>query len=187
MASNMIVIENTRFQFATNFAGDPAKGYMGSDQRCGNIIIPDEELAMEMRDEGVYVKLTKPSAKWLEEHNENEFVPEYFTKIIMNFNSKWPPRVFILKEDGTDETLTAETVGMIDDIWVDNVTVVLNKSRRDDGGVSLYVKSMEVTQKVDDDPVITRHRRRADMAERSRNLATDVRSEDADEEFIPFN
>lgn len=176
MASKMIVIENTRFQFATNFAGDPEKDRFGSSTRKGAIIIPDENQALELLDNGFNVKQTKPSADWLAEHSEEKYESRYYVNIIMNFNSTWPPRVYLIKENGEDVPLGSETVGMIDDIWVDNVTVVLNPYEGRNGK-SLYVKSMEVYQKVDDDPISVRHNQR---------MAAKAQAQ-TDDEFIPFN
>ena len=41
-------------------------------------------------------------------------------------------------------------------VWIDNVNVVLNKYEGKNGK-SLWVKSMEVFQKMDDDPISLRH------------------------------
>ena len=69
--------------------------------------------------------------------------------------------------------LDAESVSNIDYMWIDNVNAVLNKY---DGknGKSLWVKSMEVFQKMDGDPISMRH--------------SDVNRDQSDEEDdIPFN
>lgn len=58
-------------------------------------------------------------------------------------------------------------------MWIDNVNVVLNKYEGKNGK-SLWVKSMEVFQKMDDDPISLRH--------------ANVNSDQSDEEDdIPFN
>ena len=55
--------------------------------------------------------------------------------------------------------LDEESVACLDDIWVDRVNAVLNRYEGPNGK-SLYVKSMEVYQKVDDDPISVKYRRR---------------------------
>ena len=77
----IVSIENTRFIFRTNFSGDPERDSFGSTARKANIIIPDEELALSLRDEGFNVKQTKPR-----EGEEEDYIPKYFVSISLNYD-----------------------------------------------------------------------------------------------------
>jgi hypothetical protein len=158
MTSNNVFIENSRFIFDTNFSGDPRRDKYGSDARKGNIIIPDISLARELIDEGFNVKMTRPR-----EGEEEDFTPTYYVMGKLSYRDRvgepkrYPPRVIFVEDDYPTE-LTEETVGRIDHAWVDHVNVVLNKYESD-RGKSLYIKTMEVFQKTDDDPILVRYAR----------------------------
>lgn len=157
MAGNLVILENTRFIFQTNFAGDPRADKYGSDARKGNIIINDRDIAKQLIDEGFNVKMTRPR----DEEDESDFIPDYFITVKMNFDSKWPPKVFLMTDALHGVLLDVDSVREIDAAWVDKVNVVLNKyENRLTGRKSFYVKSMEVYQRVDDDPIARRHMER---------------------------
>ena len=71
---------------------------------------------------------------------------------------QWPPKVLLVVEDSVTE-LDEESVDCIDYAWIDRVNVVLNKYESD-RGKSLYIKTLEVFQRVEDDPILARHARR---------------------------
>lgn len=154
MARKLIYIENTKFIFKTNFAGDPERDTFGSDARKGNIIIPDYDQAMDMREEGFNVKETKPRPGY-----EDEFVPTYYVSVNCNYDTEWPPRVYLVSGDAEPQLLDEDSVGAIDKCYVKNVNVVLNPYRnKRTGRCSLYVKTMYVEQNVDDDPFANRYK-----------------------------
>lgn len=152
IVDNTVIIEGTKFIFETNLSGDPKRDHFNSDQRKANLIIPDERQALDLRDRGFNVKETKPKPD-----DEGDFVPTYFVVVKLNYDSQWPPRIFLVNEQKQGVLLDAESVGCIDDMWIDNVNAVMNTY---DGpnGKSLYVKSMEVFQKIDDDPIASKYR-----------------------------
>lgn len=154
MRTNLVIIENGKFIFDTNFAGDPKKDRFGSDERKANLVIPDIDLARELIDDGFNVRLTKPRVG-----EEEGFVPRYFVKVKLNYKSTWPPKVYLVTDEDKSVLLDEESVACLDDIWVDRVNAVLNRYEGPNGK-SLYVKSMEVYQKVDDDPISAKYRRR---------------------------
>lgn len=165
-----IEVSGTKFFFDTNFAGDPRKDHFNSNERKGTIVIP-EELGLDLIDDGyTTVKPTRPSQKMIDEGRVNEFVQEYIVPIKVAFRDrfgtplKWPPKVYLITEEGNDVLLDEESVGSIDDIWISNVNVILTK-RYDVRGNTLYVKSMEVFQRSNDDPIAARHRARRVMNE----------------------
>ena len=170
MRDNLVIIEGTKFIYKTNFSGDPDRDTYGNTQRKGNLIIPDIEQARRLIDEGFNVKLTKPKPG-----EEEGFIPRYYVAIKVNDESEWPPKIFLMtgENDRHGVLLDAESVSNIDYMWIDNVNVVLNKYEGKNGK-SLWVKSMEVFQKMDDDPISMRH--------------SDVNRDQSDEEDdIPFN
>lgn len=152
IADNNVIIEGTRFIWDTNFSGDPKRDHFGSDERKANLIIPNEQMALDLRERGFRVKETKPRPD-----SDEDWRPTYFVVIKLNYDSQWPPKVFLVPESGRGIQLDVETVGDIDDVWVDHVNAVLNIY---DGpnGKSLYIKSMEVYQRVDDDPIASKYR-----------------------------
>ena len=153
MRTNLVIVENGKFIFDTNFAGDPKKDRFGSDERKANLVIPDIDLARELIDDGFNVRLTKPRVG-----EEEGFVPRYFVKVKLNYKSTWPPKVYLVTDEDKRVLLDEESVACLDDIWVDRVNAVLNRYEGPNGK-SLYVKSMEVYQKVDDDPISAKYRR----------------------------
>ena len=153
MRTNLVIVENGKFIFDTNFAGDPKKDRFGSDERKANLVIPDIDLARELIDDGFNVRLTKPRVG-----EEEGFVPRYFVKVKLNYKSTWPPKVYLVTDEDKSVLLDEESVACLDDIWVDRVNAVLNRYEGPNGK-SLYVKSMEVYQKVDDDQISAKYRR----------------------------
>ena len=154
MRTNLVIVENGKFIFDTNFAGDPKKDRFGSDERKANLVIPDIDLARELIDDGFNIRLTKPRVG-----EEEGFVPRYFVKVKLNYKSTWPPKVYLVTDEDKRVLLDEESVACLDDIGVDRVNAVLNRYEGPNGK-SLYVKSMEVYQKVDDDPISAKYRRR---------------------------
>ena len=142
MRTNLVIVENGKFIFDTNFAGK------------ANLVIPDIDLARELIDDGFNIRLTKPRVG-----EEEGFVPRYFVKVKLNYKSTWPPKVYLVTDEDKSVLLDEESVACLDDIWVDRVNAVLNRYEGPNGK-SLYVKSMEVYQKVDDDPISAKYRRR---------------------------
>jgi len=143
----LVNIEGASFIFMTNFSGDPARsGKYPSTTRQANLVIPDVDLARDLIDEGFNVKLTKPR-----EGEEEGFVPTYFTTIKVNYQVKYPPKIYLVAGDAEPQLLDENTIDVLDKIRVKNVDVTLNK-RFTDMGNTLYVRTMYVEQDIDDDP-----------------------------------
>lgn len=151
----VICIEDTKFIYQTNFSGDPERDAFGSDARKGNLIIPDPAQARELMDMGVNVRETKPGP----DDDPNEFVPTYFVAIKVNYDSAWPPKIYLVSGDAEPRELDAETVGLIDTCYVRNVNAVLSTYRSPKmHATTLYVKTMYVEQNVEADPFASRYR-----------------------------
>lgn len=154
----LIALENTKFIYKTNFSGDPERDTYGSDTRKGNIIIPDERLALDLMDEGFNVKKTKPRPGY-----EDEYEPVYYISAIVNYDTNWPPRIYLVSGNAEPLELDEESIVEIDRCYVRNVNVTLNPHRnKRTGRMSLYVRTMYVEQDLEDDPFAHRYARRND-------------------------
>ena len=152
----LISIENTNFIWRTNFSGDPERDSFGSDARQANIIIPDYDQAMQLLEEGFNVKQTKPK-----EGEEEGFEPTYFVPIKVNYDTPWPPKIWLVSGDADPVLLDEESVDIIDKSYVLNVNAILNPYQNPrTGSSSLYVRTMYVEQDVEDDPFASRYLRR---------------------------
>lgn len=144
----LIVIDNTKFIFKTNFAGDPKEDRFGSNKRRGNIIIPDRELAQELFNRGFKVKATKPRPG-----EEEDFEPDYYISVMLNYDSPWPPEVYLVSGNGAPVLLDADSVRQVDKCYVLRVRVALNPYENPNTGIkSMYIRTMYVEQDVADDP-----------------------------------
>ena len=151
----LISIENTRFIFKTNFSGDPARDTYGSDARRANIIISDPQQAEELLAEGFNVKQTKPR------DDDENFEPTYFVAINVNYDSSWPPKIYLVSGDAEPVPLDEESIDILDKIYVINVNAVLNPyHNQKTGRCSLYVRTMYVEQDIEDDPFAMKYRNR---------------------------
>lgn len=153
--SKIITIEDARFIFATNFSGDPERDTYGDDSRKANIIIPTKEQADDLAEQGFNVKRTSPKPG-----EEEGFVPAYFIVVRVNYNSEWPPKVYLVSGNSEPRLLDESTISTLDKIYVTNVNAVLNPYYSERNKTwSLYVKTMYVEQDVDDDPFVARYRK----------------------------
>lgn len=161
MAKKLISVENTRFIFRTNFAGDPTMDKFGSPQRKGNVVI-DKELADELAANGFNVKETVPK-----DGEEDGFEPEYFVSVIVNLNSNFPPTIKWVSGDNPPVDLDEDSIGIIDRSRISNVDVVLNPHEYTEGKFTLYVRTMYVTQDLDADPFAAKYARKNEAPEHS--------------------
>lgn len=149
--NKLVTIENTKFIFDTNFSGDPRRDKYGSDRRYCNIIIPDQ-LAEELIDEGFNVHCTDPK--------DSGYEKTYFVRAVVNYDSKYPPRIYLVSGENPPELLDAESVCLVDTMYVENVNVILSKYyNANNDKRSLYVRTMYVEQALDSDPFAARYRR----------------------------
>lgn len=152
----LVIIKNTRFIFDTNFAGDPERDNFGSTDRKANVVIPDYDQAMTLLEEGFNVRQTKPRPG----EDESEFEPTYFIGIKVNYDTEWPPEIYLVSGDAEPRLLNEDTIKNLDSCYVRNVNVSLNpyynaRVKRK----SLYVKTMYVEQDIDADPFAHLYRR----------------------------
>ena len=163
MIGHTIAIDNTRFIFQTNLAGDPTKDRFADTRRKANLMIPDPEQAKDLIKAGFKVRETRPR----EDDDPRDFQPEYFVPVLLKYRNKsgqpvkYPPKVYLVSGDNEPVLLDEESVSTIDTIRVKNVNAILNPYEYDpaNNGVSLYIRTMYVEQDVDDDPYAARYRR----------------------------
>lgn len=152
----LIFVDDTKFIYQTNFSGDPDRDRFGSDSRKGNLIIPTVEQAQELIDLGFNVRETTPKPD-----EEEGFEPTYFVSVIANYDSTWPPRIYLVSGDAAPVLLDEKSVGIVDRCYVLNVNAVLNPYHNPKTGrSSLYIKTMYVEQDVEEDPYASRYHRR---------------------------
>ena len=154
MPNNSYVIENTRFAYRTNLAGDPTRSKYADDRRMATFIIPDN-LVDDMAANGVKIKQTRPGKN--NPHPE-EFESENFVQAQAKFKNRtgdmvrFPPKIYLVCGDAEPRLLDEEDLELIDRIPVKNVNVVLNEYRRTpDDNPSLYIRTMYVEQDMDSD------------------------------------
>lgn len=164
MNRGTVAVENTRFIFQTNFTGDPSRDRFADSRKKANLIIPDPEQAKDLKKLGYKVRETRPR----QDDDPDEFQPEYFVPVVLKYRNrtgmkvKYPPKVYLVSGDNPPVLLDEDSVGSIDQMRVKNVNAILNPYEYDpeNGGVSLYIRTMYVEQDLDDDPYAERYRRK---------------------------
>ena len=147
MARELIHFADTKFIFRTNFAGDPSKDKYKSDKRKGNLVLNDIQ-AHELMDKGFNVKVTKPRSE-----DDNDFEPVYYITINVKFGDvpDYWPKIYLISGNNPPVRLLEDNVGRIDDLWVKKVECACAEYISEKGK-TLWVRSMYVTQNIDEDP-----------------------------------
>ena len=169
MIGRTIAVDDTRFIFQTNFAGDPAKDRFADSRRKANLLIPDPEQAKDLIKAGFKVRETRPRP----DDDPNDFIPEYFVTVLLKYRNrmnqpvKYTPKVYLVSGNQEPVLLDEDSVECIDNMRIKNVNVILNPYEYDpvNNGLSLYVRTMYVEQDLDDDPYAARYRNRQEEYE----------------------
>lgn len=176
---NLITISDTNFIFKTNFAGDPERDAFGSNARKANIIIPTQEQADALADAGFNVKVTKPR----DDEDDADFVPQYYVMARANYETDYPPKIYLVVGDTAPTLLDADSVNLIDKIYVNKVNAVLNPYySQKNNRWSLYIRTMYVEQNDEDDPFASRYKKTS--IEHSNAETMEVSDDDG---YLPFN
>lgn len=161
-SNSTIAVDDTRFIFATNFAGDPKLDRYNDARPKANIIIPSAEQAKDLIKMGVNVRQTRPR----QDDDPDTFQPEYFVTALVKYRNrsgepvKYPPRVYLVSDGAEPVLLDEESIKQIDQIRVRNVNVILNPYEYEPGKISLYIRVMYVEQDMNDDPYAHLYRNR---------------------------
>lgn len=159
-SERMLAVDNTRFIFATNFAGNPENDKFGDNRRKANIIVNDPDQIQKLIDCGVNVRETRPR-----EGDGETFEPEHFVTIQVKYRNrdgapvKYPPKVYLVSGGKPPVLLDEDSVECLDHMYIQNVNVVLNiyNYDPDNNKSSLQVRTMYVEQRLDDDPYAARY------------------------------
>lgn len=136
----ILQIDDARIIFR-NFRGEASK-YNSEGDRNFALIIPDDETAKKLIERGWNVKIKPPR-----EEGEDPF---RFLHVKVKFNEKGP--AIYLRTNGVVNQLDEESVGMLDNIDILSVDMDIRPyhwKRNGETGISAYVQSMCVTQRID--------------------------------------
>ena len=149
-----------------NFAGQKTDFNNEGDRNFGAAVDPD--LAEQLREDGFRVKTLPAYA------DDPDSTPTDWIKVKVNFNSRIPPKVWLIKVDPDDPDdkekmvqtkLTEDTIGLIDILArsraIMHVDMNIRPSRYPDrpnrpGGISCYLDALYVT--IVDDPLERKYR-----------------------------
>lgn len=124
-----------------NFSGAPSKFNREGDRNFA-IIIPDQELADALIEEGWNIKIKPP--------REDGDSPFMYLPVKIKFTDRGP-KVYLLSGKARN-VLTEETVGMLDDIDILSVDIDIRPydwEVNGKAGRTAYLQAMHVTQRVD--------------------------------------
>ena len=150
-----IVIEDAQFP---SFGGRNFSGAERTDRNTGrivnregqrnfNVVIPDDQFAQDMINDGWNVKYWEP-------RNEGEN-PYYYLQIKVNMSSKWPPKIFI-KSDNATLKITEDNqdeLNQLDTSDFDYMDIEINPSHYDVNGktgISAYLTEFHGKLHVDE-------------------------------------
>lgn len=148
-----IVIEDAHFPSdwnSRNFSGEEktskttGKIVNREGQRNFNIIIPDEQFAQDMLNDGWNVQYWEP-------RKEGQ-IPYYYLQIKVNINSKWPPKI-IVKSDKATLHITEDNINQLDRDEFDYIDISFQPSHYDVNGktgISAYLTDFYGKLHVDD-------------------------------------
>lgn len=136
----ILQIDDARIMFR-NFRGEASK-YNREGDRNFALVIPDDETAAELSKAGWNVTIKPPR-----EEGED---PLRILKVKVKFNDRGP--IIYLRTNGVTNQLNEESVGMLDNIDILSVDMDIRPYHwevKGETGVSAYLQSMCVTQRVD--------------------------------------
>ena len=134
----VLQINDARIIFK-NFKGE----YNREGERNFALVIPDEELANILVDEGWNVKI--------KEAQEEGDIPRMHLPVKIKFNDRGP-HIYVVT-NGRKVKLDEESVGMLDRIYISNVNLDIRPYDWEVNGKTgrtAYLQSMECYQEVDD-------------------------------------
>lgn len=136
----ILQIDDARIVYR-NFSGRGDK-YNREGDRNFAVVIPTEEMANALKDEGWNVKIKPP--------RDEDDTPFMFLPVKVKFNGRGP-RVYLVSGESSNE-LYEDTVGILDDIDIAGVDMDIrpyNWVVRGEEGRSAYLQSICVTQEID--------------------------------------
>lgn len=142
MKNNRLTVENAQIIFR-NFSGEEREfNPAGTRNFC--LVIPDDDLAKEMQEEGWNIRYLKPREEG------DPMVP--ITQIKVNYKGHRPPKIVQITSRGKTE-LTEKTVGQLDAAEIINADVIVNPYEwhaNGKSGIKGYLKALYVTIEEDE-------------------------------------
>lgn len=136
----ILQIDEARIIFR-NFSGRGSK-YNREGDRNFAVVIPDQEIADALTNEGWNVRIKPPR-----EEGDSPFM---YLPVKVKFNDRGPH--IYLKTGGTVNKLDEETINILDDVDILNVDLDIRPydwEVNDKTGRTAYLQSISVTQEVD--------------------------------------
>lgn len=140
-ARNVLEIEDARIIFR-NFAGVASK-FNREGNRNFSILIPNEEIANELIEDGWNVKIRPP--------REDGDAPFMHLPVKIQFNSRGPA-AYVISGNNPARRLNEDTIGMLDEIDIASVNMDIRPYDWDVNGKqgrAAYLQAIEVIQNVD--------------------------------------
>lgn len=137
---NVLQIDDARIIYR-NFAGVGGKFNREGDRNFA-VVIPDEQIAQQLAEEGWNVKIRPP--------RDMDDAPFMYLPVKVKFNDRGP-NVYLVTGDNMNR-LDEETVGMLDDVDILSVDLDIRPYDWEVNGKtgrSAYLQSMKVVQQVD--------------------------------------
>lgn len=124
-----------------NFRGEASK-YNRAGDRNFAVIIPDDKTVQELVEVGWNVNVKPP--------REEGEKPLRYLRVKIKFNDRGP--IIYLRTNGVTNRLDEETIGMLDNVDIENVDMDIRPYHWEvngETGISAYLQSICVTQRVD--------------------------------------
>lgn len=143
LANGDLVVEGGAIIYR-NFSGQPTKFNPNGGKRTFALVIP-QEVADELVDRGWNVKHRPPR-----DEDEDDM---YYTEIVVNMGSEFPPRVNLVTKYGEKENmtpLTEDNISLLDTSILTNIDMVIHPyahGRMNAAGATVkgYLKTMYAT------------------------------------------
>ena len=145
MSNGDLSVENAVIVYQ-NFSGSPTKFNPVGGKRTFGLVL-DEEMAYILKSEGWNIKYREPR----EEGDD----PLIFTEIVVNMESKYPPKVAVYSRFGNKRSvnnLDAETINQLDEIDIESIDLIIHPyehGRSTTTTVKGYAKVIRVIQAPD--------------------------------------
>lgn len=140
-----ITIKNARILYR-NFSGQERKfNAAGIRNFC---VILSDELANRLKADGWNIKYLRARDE------EEDDVP--FMKVTVRYSDRAAPPLVVLKTERSAVKLGENRIGMLDSVEIRNVDMVIRPYNHQFGGVTGYLKSIEVT--INEDEIESRYR-----------------------------
>lgn len=134
-----LIIEDAKIIFR-NFAGRETQ-YNREGDRNFSVIIEDPDMAAKLIDDGWNLKLLNPK--------DEDDKPTYHLKVVVNMDSEWPAKLFLVNRRGRPNQLDEDTVRKLDTIELENVDLTINGSKWDvngKSGIKAYLRDLYASQ-----------------------------------------